>query len=392
MATTLILGAGFGGIATARLLRRALPAEHRVRLITSSTTFQIGATKTWVMLGHADTAAVTRPLDGLLAAGIEIEHAEVRRVDASTGTVSTDAGETRADYLVIALGAEPDFSLVPGLGEAAETFYTREGAVRLRGVLESFRGGRIVILIPKVPFPCPPGPYEGAMLLRDHLEQRGVLGASKLDVHTVEKLPMATAGAAIGKYIVEGLAERGIGFHPQSEVERADRARRLVVMKNGSEVPYDLLIAVPPFAAPRAVRESGLAGPSGWIPVNPQTLEIAGSPSPGRVFAVGDVAGVPLPGRFVADMPLALPKAGVFAERQGAVVASRIAADVLGRSPSEVFDGKGFCYIEVGRGQALRGDGSFFELPHPVMTPREPDGEQLAEKRAWVERWMGTYL
>ena len=42
----------------------------------------------------------------------------------------------------------------------------------------------------------------------------------------------------------------------------------------------------------------------------------------GRVFAIGDVTSVPLPGRFKPDVGLSLPKAGVIAEGQGEVVAN----------------------------------------------------------------------
>lgn len=203
---------------------------------------------------------------------------------------------------------------------------------------------------------------------------------------------MATAGAAIGGFIAERLEERGIGFHPQCQVRHVDGTRKRVHMADGTEVAYDLLIAVPPHTAARVVRESGLTSQAGWVPVDPRSLEIASTPAPYRVFAIGDVNSVPLPGRFSPEVPLVLPKAGVFAEGEGTVVASRIAAHVTGREPDEAFDGKGFCYIELGEGQALRGDGSFFELPHPAMTPRAPDAAQWAEKRAWAETWLATYL
>ena len=389
---TLILGGGFGGIAAARHLRSALPAGHAICLVTDTPTFQIGATKTWVMIGEADPASVQRPIDTLRDHGIEIEHSTVRRIDAKNRTVHTDAGERGADYLVIALGAIRDASLVPGLLEGAETFYTREGAIRLRETLSGFDGGRIVVLIPRVPFSCPPGPYEAAMLLEAWLEARGIRDRSSLGVYSVEKAPMMTAGPEIGRYVVERLNERGIGFHPACEVQAVDPARKVVSMKNGDEVPFDLLIAVPPHVAPPAVRESGLTGPSGWIPVDPWTLEITGSPAPGRIFAIGDVTGVPLPGRFNPDVPLSLPKAGVFAEAHARTVAARIAADAQGREPDAVFDGRGFCYIELGRGEALRGDGSFFDLPHPRMTPSEAGAARLAEKKAWVEQWLANYL
>ena len=83
-----------------------------------------------------------------------------------------------------------------------------------------------------------------------------------------------------------------------------------------------------------------------------------------------------------------MPKAGVLAEKQGRVVAHRIAACVLGQAPAETFDGKGSCFLETGEGRAVSADGSFFELPHPVMQKREPDEAQFRDKLAWVERLL----
>ena len=390
--TTVILGGGFGGIATARNLRKALPPEHRILLVSRTSSFQMGTTKTWVMLGEAEPEKVTRPLDVLSSHGIEVLLAEVQRIEPSKMEITTSDGVLRPDYVVIALGAELDMAAVPGLAEAGETFYTRDGAVRLRSILQDFAGGKIVLVIPRIPFQCPPGPYEAAMMLRSYLRARGLAQKSSIEIHTVEKSPMATAGPAIGKYITDSLGERGIGFHPQCQVQSVDGAGRAVVLADGTRISYDLLIAIPPHAGPRVVRESGLTNAAGWVPADPKTLEMTDTPRANRIFAIGDVTSVPLPGRFNPDMPLVLPKAGIFAERQASVVASRIASHVLDREVGTVFDGKGFCYIEVGDGQAMRGDGSFFDMPHPTMTPRSPDGVQLAEKKAWVDSWMSTYL
>ncbi len=390
--TTVIVGGGFGGIVTARRLRERLPSAHEVRLVTKNRSFQIGATKTWVMLGRTEQHRVTRSLDSLRDLGIEVLYSEVERIDPDSRAIATTEGEIRADYLVVATGADLELGAVPGLEGSAETFYTRDGAVRLREILRRFDGGSLVILIPRIPFQCPPGPYEAAMLLQAEFRRRGIRDRTSIEVHTVEKAPMATAGPAIGKFIVERLGEQGIGFHPGRQVQEVDGARKRIRMADGTEVAYDLLIAVPPHVASRVARRSGLTNQAGWIPVDPRTLEIAGSPAPGRVFAIGDVSSVPLPGRFAPDVPLVLPKAGVFAEREGEVVAARIAAHVLGRDSTEAFDGKGYCYIEVDENRALRGDGSFFELPHPVMTSREPDTTQWEEKRAWAETWLAAHL
>ena len=72
-----------------------------------------------------------------------------------------------------------------------------------------------------------------------------------------------------------------------------------------------------------------MSNEAGWIPVDRQTLATPHE----HVFAIGDVTAVGIPGRWKPDVPLMLPKAGVFAHAQALVVAHRIAAECLARSP-----------------------------------------------------------
>lgn len=199
---------------------------------------------------------------------------------------------------------------------------------------------------------------------------------------------MATAGPEMGQYIREQLAQRGIAFHPQKRTARVDGPAQRIVFEDGSEARYDLLIAIPPHEAPKVVRDAQLTNQSGWIPVDPQTLQVKNAPEPGKVYAVGDVTTVPLPGRFKPDMALSLPKAGVFAEAHGRVAAHQVAAKILARAPSETFDGRGYCFLEVGGGRALKADGAFFALPHPVMQKRSADAVQFRDKLDWIARQL----
>jgi len=382
--TTLILGGGFGGIAAANALRGLLAAEHQIIVIDKASHFHVGAGKTWIMLGERTYEQISQPRAALLEPGVRFVAADVLGLDLSNHTVSTAKEPLHWDYLVIALGADLDLAKVPGLAEAAHTFYTVEGAQRLRAVLERFSGGDLAILIPKVPFKCPPAPYEAAMLLHYAFGRRGLADEVRIAIHTAEGAPMATAGPEMGQYIKGELAQRGIGFHPQQTTARVDGAAQRIVFENGGDARYDLLIAIPPHEAPKVVRDAQLTNPSGWIPVDPQTLQVKTPSGAGELYAVGDVTAVPLPGRFKPDLALSLPKAGVFAEAQGRVVAHQIAAKILARAPSEVFDGKGYCYLETGGERAVRGDGSFFALPHPVMAKRSPDEAQFRDKLDWV--------
>ena len=385
---TLILGGGFGGIAAANTLRQLLPPDHSITVVERNPAFHVGAGKTWVMLGERTPEQISRPVADLLERGIRLVPGLVQSLDLARGAVATDRGELHGDFLVLALGAELDLAGVPGLAEAAQTFYTVEGAVRLRAALEGFGGGDVAILIPKIPFKCPPAPYEAAMLLEQTFASRGLGGKVRLAVYTVEGAPMATAGPEMGQLIRDELSRRGIAFHPQKKAVRVDAGARRIGFEDGSGATYDLLIAIPPHEAPKVVRDAQLVGPSGWIPVDPRTLKVVGAAGAAEVYAVGDIASVALPGRFRPDAPLSLPKAGVFAEAQGKVVAHQIAARVLGTATGETFDGTGYCFLEVGGGKAIRAEGRFFEMPHPVMQRRPPDEAQLRDKQEWVARQL----
>lgn len=380
---TLILGGGFGGLAAANTLRRLLPAEHGITVIDESARFHVGAGKPWVMLGERTSAEISAPREKLLEPGIEFVQTDISQIDVPGRCVVTSTGLRRWDYLVIALGTTLTQETVPGLA-TAHTFYTVAGAEKLRPILADFTQGEIVLLIPKAPYKCPAAPYEAALLLQDYFARRGQAGAVRLSVYTVEGSPMATAGPEMGAFIRGELSNQGIGFFPQKSVGRVDDQARRVEFADGTTAAYDLLLCVPPHEAPAVVRAAELVGPSGWIPVDPLTMEIKSATGQGRVYAIGDVTTVPLPGRFKPDMGLVLPKAGTMAEAQGEVVAQRIAALVRGDIPTATFGGMGFCYLETGHGHAVKGEGSFFALPHPVMSKQPPSTEQFAGKLAWV--------
>ncbi len=387
--STVILGAGFGGIVAANTLRSLVPKSHRITMVDSSAAFTFGLEKTWVAIGEATSRSAVHSLVPLEARGIDVLRATVTSIDARARKVITTRGELLADYLVIALGADTNMAAIPGLERAAHTFYTLEGAIAMRDAMERFAGGDVVLLIPRSPFKCPPGPYEGMFLIHDYFKRRGLADKCKFRVYTVEGSPMATAGPDIGKFVVEELGARGIEFHPQRKAVSVDHVQKTIRFEEGPSARFDLLIAIPPHEAPKVVKDAGLTNASGWIPADPKNLAVSGYQN---VYAIGDVAVVQLPGRFKPESPLVLPKAGIFAAAHGRVAARHIAAKILGKKSGEEFDGKGFCYIEMGDMHAVKGEGFFFNLPHPVMARRVPDMTQYQEKKAWVEGWLRENL
>ncbi|MBI1756776.1 MAG: NAD(P)/FAD-dependent oxidoreductase [Fimbriimonas ginsengisoli] len=387
MGTTLLLGAGFGGLAAANELKQ-LVGTQRIVVVDGGEGFRIGATNTWLMLGATGPEVATHSWAGLAAKGIEFVHARIESIDPDIRSVETDAGKLQGDQLVIALGADLNLRAMPGLAEAAHHFYSGGGAADLRDALAAFEGGRVVIVIPRTPYKCPAAPYEAALLLTEFLSKPGRKRPSTVSIHTVEGQPMPTGGTEVGKAVRDLLEGAEIGFFPQMKLERADATTRTLHFEGGEKVGYDLLIAVPPHEPHACVRHAGLLGPSGWVAVDSRTLETPGFEN---VFAVGDVNGVSLPGRYKPDVPLSMPKAGVMAEAEGRVVAGIIASR-LGHGEAATFDGRGSCYLETGGGRALRAEGSFYEMPAPVMRPGVASEAELADKRRWVHETFARLL
>jgi sulfide:quinone oxidoreductase len=382
MATTLILGGGVGGLVAAGTLRRRLDSKHRVVLIDRQAQHVFAPSLLWMMLGWRDPRAISRDLGGLSRKGIEVVREEIREIDPAKRRVRTEHQEITADYLVVSLGAEGWLGGLPGLAEAGCNLYDLDGTLRLRDALSAFRGGRVVVLIASLPFKCPAAPYEAAMLIEASLRQRGLREGARLDLYTPEALPMPVAGKMLGEAVKGMVEDKGIGFHPQHKLASIDPVARKMVFDNGATAGWDLLVVIPPHRCPPVVREGGLTGETGWVPVDGATL----ATSHERVFALGDVTAIKLP------VGLMLPKAGVFAHREAEVVAHNIAAEITGRGAPRTFDGVGSCFVEMGDGVAAYAKGNFYAAPAPAMTLRSPSrlwhwGKLYVEKW-WLRRWF----
>jgi sulfide:quinone oxidoreductase len=365
--TTVVLGGGVGGMVAANEIRRQLPSAHRVVLVERNAEHAFAPSFLWLMTGDREPHQVRRPLAELLRRGVELVQAEVLSIDPVQRKVSTSAADIAYDHLIVALGADLAPGAIPGLAGASQTFFTFEGATRLRDALKSFSGGRIAVVVSALPYKCPGAPHEGAMLIADHFRRRGL--SSKVEIHlfTPESQPMPVAGPQLGEAVRGMLHAKGINFHPLHKLTSVDPGAREVRFDNGVRAGYDLLVAVPPHRAPRAVAEAGLTNQAGWVPVNPQTLQT----SQDDTYAIGDVTAIPIPGRWKPDVPLMLPKAGVFAHAQAEVVAQRIVAEVTGRSCEAAFPGDGYCMLEAGEDLAGFAFGNFFAEPAPNVQLRQ---------------------
>jgi sulfide:quinone oxidoreductase len=373
----LVLGAGFGGLELTTMLSEEFGDEIDVVLIDKADGFIFGFSKLDVMFGHTTADRVKHYYSDIVKPGVRVVQTVIHAIDPENKRVTTGAGIFEADFLVVALGADLDPAATPGLVEGGNEFYTPEGAFALRNVIERFERGHAIVGVTGKAFKCPPAPSECAFLLHEFLVARGRREQCEISVVMPFGTPIPpspdTSAAVLGMF-----AERGIRFIKDSLITALDPARKVALLGDGSELPYDLFLGIPIHRVPQVVIESGLSdGPYHWVPVNRQTLETR---FPG-VYAVGDVNSV------------GTPKAGIFAEGSAKVVAEAIIAKIDGGDAPEPYNGRGMCYLELGHELVARVDVQFLQGPRPTGTYQPPSDALVHEKAEFgsnrIKRWFG---
>ncbi len=364
MKRILILGGGVGGTLTANLLARKLRQRVKAGEVTITVVDQTGKHVyqpgfMYIAMGGERADKLQRPERGLLDSRVTLVVGEVESVDPATQTVSlVDGLPLSYDYLVLATGSRIVPEAIEHFDTEAEHFYTAEAALELRKALDSFTGGRIVIGIAGMPYKCPPAPLEVAFLIEAELRQRGL--RDKTELHFCSPIGRAFTIESVSEMATPILEAKGIELHTFFNVEAIDADRHVVQSLEGEELPYELLILVPPHKGQQFLMDSGLApAPGGWLPTDRATLQVGGRPD---IFALGDAT----------DLPLS--KAGSTAHFEAPVVTERIVAAVEGRTVDHKhgdYLGKVMCFFEIGDG---KGTLLQFDYTHP---PRPPKPNQL---------------
>jgi sulfide:quinone oxidoreductase len=371
-----VLGAGFGGLELTSRLSEALGDDADITLIDRSDAFVFGFSKLEIMIGRQQVEAVRSPYRDLAKPGVRFRQETIVSIDPVARRTVTDVGTYDADILVVALGADLDTSATPGLDDGGNEFYSVEGATELRDVLASFDAGHVIVGVTGPSFKCPPAPSEAAILLDELFTARGVRGAVDLTLVIPFGIPIPPSPET-STALLQTFEERQIRFVPQHRVASLDPGSKTATLDDRTELPYDLFAGIPVHRAPPVVEASGLAV-DGWIPVEPATLATRFP----DVYAVGDVTSV------------GTPKAGVFAEGAGRVVAEQIIARARGEGTPDAYDGSGSCYIEFGDELVGRVDVDFLTGPSPTASFSPPSVDIHDEKTRFAQvrrqRWFGT--
>ena len=378
--TIVILGGGSGGVISANELRKKLDKKHRIILIDKNENHLFYPSLLWLILGWRKPEQIERPLSRLNKKGIEFVQGEVEQIDPKNHSVIVNKQKLNYDYLIVSLGAELNKTGIPKTDRIFD-FYCLKGAKPTRVAINTFREGRIAILICSMPFKCPAAPYEMALLLDYFFTKKKLRDKIDIQIFTPENLPMPTAGQILGNAVKQMVEQRNIKFNPGLKFISIDGEKQEIKFESRTE-KFDLLLVVPPHQAPKVVKDAGLTGESGWVSVDSKTLQTKYE----NVFAIGDITGIKLSNGKM------LPKAGVFAHYQAEVVAENIANKIKGKEKETEFNGKGSCFLEMGYGKAGYASGDFYATPDPAIKLYKPGKiwhiSKILFEKWWFWKWF----
>ena len=375
----IILGGGFGGLATANEIRKSLSSSQvKITIIDKKDWFMVGFAKLWIINGTRTFENSIGHLNQLEKKEINFIQDEILSIDLQNKNVKTKQENISYDFLVISLGAVLAPQKIPGLTENGFNLYDHDQLSEIHNKLQTIDSGKIAISIMGMPYKCPPAPFEASLLINSMLRKRGVRNSVQIDFYSPAPITLPAAGPEVSKKILELINSERITFHNSSKIKSVESNK--LIFENG-EAEFDLLLAVPPHIAPKVIYDSGLAKESGFIPIDRDCK----TPFE-NVFAVGDVTSL------VVIENKAVPKAGIFAEGEGITVAKNIISKLQSKEESELFDGKGGCFIESGRETASVIEVDMFSQPEPSTSISDQTSENLLNKLEFEKERLSKWL
>ncbi|ELZ30518.1 FAD-dependent pyridine nucleotide-disulfide oxidoreductase [Halosimplex carlsbadense 2-9-1] len=371
----IVVGGGTGGAVLANDLADRLSAEIdagevAVTLVNDGPDHVYKPVWLYVPFGQREPEDGRRRLRELVDDRVAVRVDRVTDIDTEAKQVRYHEAPDPVDYdhLVLATGSTLAPEEVPGLAAGGHNYYSEPGAEALREELLSFTEGHVVLSVVGTPHMCPAAPLEFVFMADDWLRERGL--REDVDITYTYPIQRVHGNPHIAEWARPLMDGRDIGVETLFNAESVDPDAGTVTSMEGTDLDYDLLVAIPPHRGIDLIAEAGL-GDDGWVDVDKHTLEAEAAED---VYALGDAAAT------------GVPKAGSVAHYQAGVVGQRIASEVRGRPATATYDGKTLCFIETGMDAA-----SFveFDYEHPP-SPAPPSEKLHWSKLAYNESYWLT--
>ena len=335
----IVVGGGMAGATVAKYLR-LWGDRIDVTLVERQSTYTSNIMSSLVLTGQRSLSSLAYGYSALSKTyGVKVVLGDVVAIDPVGVKVTLASGQVlSADRIVLAPGIT--FDTVPGLGTSDRMPHAWQAGPQtslLANQLKAMRnGGTAILSIPKVPYRCPPGPYERACLLADWM--RVNKPGSKLIVldanadFVTEKDNFSQA--------FYGLHGKVIQYVTNAEVTQVDPSAMTLNTSQGI-FKGDVVNLIPRQKAGAIITANGLANATesrfAGVNVLSYASTVAGA---GKVHIIGDSSAT------------TQPKAGHIANQEAKVCADAIVRLLAGGSPDPAPVTNSACYSTITMSQA----------------------------------------
>jgi sulfide:quinone oxidoreductase len=221
---------------------------------------------------------------------------------------------------------------IPGMEDHAQSIWTPESMLQLRGALERVRE-TAPARAQKIAFVVPPnnkcaGPlYEMVFMVDTWLRRQGIRERVELTWATYEHSYIQAFGPRLHEVAREEFEKRQIRHHTEYEIEKIEQGG--MHFRNGESLSHDVLITFPPYIA--ALPFPSLPGDDrGFIAADLASRQVKGFPN---IYVAGDAGDFPIKQAFLAFL-------------QSDAAAEHLASTVKGTLPEFGFEPTSMCVME----------------------------------------------
>ena len=335
----IVVGGGMGGATVAKYLRLWGDAVE-VTLVERASSYTSNIMSSLVLTGQRTMANLDFKYDTLISKyGVKVVLGDVVNIDPVGVKVTLSTGTVlAADRIVLAPGI--DFDDVPGMGASNKMPHAWSAGPQTALLASQLAAlpsnGTAILTIPKVPYRCPPGPYERACLIADWIKvQRPGGKLLVLDANpdfVAEKDNFSSAFFGLHAGVIE--------YVTNASVTQVDPASMQVSTTQGV-FRGDVVNLIPRQKAGKLVLSSGLANATEGRFAGVNVLSYASTVSGAeKVHIIGDSSAT------------TQPKAGHIANQEAKVCADAISRLLSGMAPDPAPVTNSACYSTITMSQA----------------------------------------
>ncbi|MFA4924656.1 MAG: FAD/NAD(P)-binding oxidoreductase, partial [Ignavibacteriaceae bacterium] len=278
MKKLLILGGGTAGTMMLNKLSGVLDSnDWQITIVDQFETHYYQPGFLFIPFGIYSKKDVVKPKRDYFPTGTNVVMSEIEKIEPNENRVLLKNNQVLTyDVLIIATGSKINPDEIEGLKDELWfknifDFYTIEGACALAGFFKNWQGGKLVLNIAEMPIKCPVAPLEFVFLADWYFTEKGI--RDKVEIHFVTPLPGAFTKPKASSILGDFLDKKNIKLTSEFNIARVDNENKKIISWDEKEVPFDVLVSIPPNMGDEAIARSGMGDELNFVPTNKNTLQ-----------------------------------------------------------------------------------------------------------------------